>query len=212
MIQVLIVDDHAIVRKGMKEIVSDTDDIIITGEASNGQEALSKIFNENFDVVILDIAMPDRSGIDILDQIKKEKPGLPVLMLSMYPEEQYAIRALKSGASGYLTKKSAPDELIVAVRKTYQGGKYISPSIAEKMADHLHARDDNKLPHENLTDKEFQIMRMIAEGTRIKDIAAKLFLSDKTISTYRSRILDKMGLKNNADLTIYALRHSLIIS
>ena len=209
MIKILIADDHAIVRKGMKEIVGDTNDIIIAGEASNGQDALSKVFTESFDVVILDIAMPDKSGLDILDQIKKEKPDLPVLMLSMYSEEQYAIRALKKGASGYLTKKSVPDELIHAVRKTYKGENYISPSLAEKLADHLRTGDDKKLPHENLTDREFQIMRMIAEGTRIKDIAAKLFLSDKTISTYRSRILAKMRMKNNAELTIYAFQHSL---
>ncbi|MBW1768139.1 MAG: response regulator transcription factor, partial [Deltaproteobacteria bacterium] len=173
MIQVLIADDHAIVRKGMKEIVSETEDIVITGEASDGHQALSKILNENYDVVILDISMPGRSGIDVLDQIKKGKPGLPVLMLSMYPEEQYAVRALKLGAAGYLTKKSVPDELIDAVRKVYHGGKYISPILAEKLADYIYDADDEKPPHENLTDKEFQIMRMIAEGNRIKDIAAK---------------------------------------
>jgi len=209
MIEILITDDHAIVRKGLKEIVSDTDDIIVTDEASNGHEALSKISKNNYDVVVLDIAMPGPNGIDILKEIKREKPELPVLMLSIYPEEQYAVRAFKAGASGYLTKKSAPEELILGIRKVHSGGRYVSATLAEKLVFYLEGKV-KKVPHEILSDREYQVMIMLAIGKKLKDIAKALFLSEKTISTYRSRILEKMKKENNAELTRYAVKHSLI--
>ena len=209
MIKILIVDDHAVVRKGMKEIVDDADDITVAGEASNGQEALAAISKDKYDLVVLDIAMPSLSGIDTIKEIKKENPELPVLMLSIYPEEQYALRAIKAGASGYLTKKAVPKELITAIRKVYSGGKYISPVFAEKIAFYVQAEEE-KPPHETLSDREYQIMIMLAEGKRLKDIAAELFLSDKTVSSYRSRTFEKMRLKNNSELILYAIDHSLI--
>lgn len=208
MIRILIADDHAVVRQGLIQIVSDTSDIVVSDEASNGREVLTKTSKNKYDVVVLDIAMPDISGLDILNEIKKENPGLPVLMLSIYPEEQYAVRALKAGASGYLTKKVAPKELIRAIRKVYSGGKYITSTLAERLA--LYLAEGEKPPHESLSDREFQVMFMIAEGKRIKDIAKALFISDKTVSSYKSRIFEKMGMTSNAELTRYAIKHGLI--
>jgi DNA-binding NarL/FixJ family response regulator len=209
LIKILIADDHAVVRKGMKEIVSDTGDITVTGEASTGQEALAKISKNEYDVVVLDIAMPGLNGIDILKEIKKENSDLPVLMLSIYPEEQYAMRALKAGASGYLTKKSAPEELVGAIRKAYCGGKYVSSALGEKLVFYLEAEKERS-PHEILSDREYQVMIMLAEGKKLKDIANDLFISEKTVSSYRSRILEKMRMKNNTELIRYALKNSLI--
>jgi DNA-binding NarL/FixJ family response regulator len=208
MIRTLIADDHAVVRQGLKQIVSDTSDIVVSDEANNGREVLDKISENRYDVVVLDIAMPDFSGMDILKEIKTEKPELPILMLSIYPEEQYAVRALKAGASGYLTKKVAPKELIRAIRKVYSGGKYVTATLAESLADYL--ADDEKPLHENLSDREFQVMLRLAKGARIKDIAKDLFISDKTVSSYKSRILEKMRVTSNAELTRYAIKHALI--
>ncbi|MBI5641386.1 MAG: response regulator transcription factor [Nitrospirae bacterium] len=191
MIRILIADDHTIVREGLKQILAETPDMIATGEASNGQEALDKATKDDFDVLLLDISMPGRSGLDILKQLRTEKPRLAVLILSMYSEEQYAIRALRAGASGYMTKESAPDELIEAIRKVALGRKYVSPSLAEKLAFNLEAGSD-RLPHESLSDREYQVMCMIASGKTVKEIADELALSIKTISTYRSRIVEKM--------------------
>jgi DNA-binding NarL/FixJ family response regulator len=209
LIKILIADDHAVVREGLKQIVADTSDMIVTDEASDGHEVLTLLSENNYDVVVLDIGMPGPSGLDILKQIRRESLNLPVLILSVYPEEQYAVRALKAGASGYLTKESAPDELITAIRKVSMGGKYITSSLAEKLAFELEL-DAEKPPHENLSDREFQVMCMIAKGKAIKDIAEELYLSPKTVSTYRSRILEKMKMKSNGELIHYAINNHLI--
>jgi DNA-binding NarL/FixJ family response regulator len=209
MIRILIADDHAIVREGLKQIVADTSDMIVTAEASDGHEVLTLLSKNNYDLVVLDMAMPGLTGLDILKQIKRETPKLPVLILSVHPEEQYAVRALKAGASGYLTKERAPDELITAIRKVSMGGKYITSSLAEKLAFELEV-DTEKPPHKTLSDREFQVMCMIAKGRTIKNIAEELFLSPKTVSTYRSRILEKMKMKSNEELTHYAINNHLI--
>jgi DNA-binding NarL/FixJ family response regulator len=209
MLKILIADDHAIVRQGLKQIVTETPDMIVAGEASNGQELLSKIQENDYDVVVLDITMPGRDGIDVLKQLRSERPELPILMLSIHPEEQYALRALKAGASGYLTKESAPDELVVAIRKVSRGGKYISSSLAEKLAFELEVGRE-QAPHETLSDREYHVMCLIASGKTVMEIAQELSLSEKTISTYRSRILEKMKMKNNAELTYYAIKNQLV--
>lgn len=209
MIKILIADDHAIVREGLKQILLESPDLVVIAEASTGQEVLDKAVKNDLDLVVLDISMPGRGGMDILKEIKSLKPKLPVLILSMYPEEQYAVRVLKSGASGYLTKESAPVELVKAIRQISQGKKYISPSLAEKLAVDLEVSSD-KLPHETLSDREYQVMCMIASGKTLKEIADGLSLSIKTISTYRSRILEKMNMKTNAELTHYAVKNSLV--
>ena len=209
MLRVLIADDHPIVRQGLKQIIAETPDMIVVEEASNGLEVLSKVGASNCDVVLLDISMPGRNGVDILRQLKNERPQLHVLILSIHPEEQYAVRALRSGASGYLTKESAPDELIIAIRKVSMGGKYVSSSLAERLAYELASIDD-QLPHNTLSNREYQIMLLIASGKTITEIAEELSLSIKTISTYRSRILEKMKMKNNAELTYYAIKNHLV--
>jgi two-component system invasion response regulator UvrY len=209
MIRILIADDHRIVREGLKQILAENPDMIVADEASNGQEVIGKIWENDYDVVLLDISMPGRSGLDILKQLKTERPKLSVLVLSMYSEEQYAMRALRAGASGYMTKESAPDELIEAIRKVSTGRKYISPTVAEKLAFSLEASDERP-PHENLSDREYQVMCMIASGKTIKAIADELALSVKTISTYRTRILEKMKMKNNAELTHYSIQNRLV--
>jgi len=208
MIRILVADDHPIVRKGLKQIIEETSDIIVEDEAGNGYEVLEKIQKNNFDVVLLDISMPGKNGLDVLKQIKTIKSNLPVLILSMHPEEQYAIRVLKAGASGYLTKESAPEELVKAIRKVANRGKYVSSSLAERLVFDL--SDGNKMAHETLSDREFQVMCMIASGKTVSVIADELSLSVKTVSTYRARILDKMRLKNNAELTRYAFENNLI--
>ena len=209
MIRILIADDHTIVREGLKQILAETHDMLVAAEAENGQELLDKVFKNNYDVVLLDISMPGRSGLDILKQLKSEQPYLSVLILSMYSEEQYAMRAIRAGASGYMTKESAPEELIKAIRKVSQGRKYISPSLAEKLAFSFESGNERP-PHEILSDREYQVMCMIASGKSVKEIAEGLSLSVKTISTYRSRILEKMNLKNNSALTHYAIQNRLV--
>jgi two-component system invasion response regulator UvrY len=209
MIKILIADDHTIVREGLKQIVAETADMMVADEASSGHEVLDKVWNNEYDVVVLDISMPGRDGVDILKQLKRHKPNLPVLVLSMHPEEQYAVRVLKAGAAGYLTKESAPDELITAIRKVSRGRKYVSSTLAEKLAFDLD-RDTEKPLHETLSDREYQVMCLIASGKRAKEIAEELYLSVKTVSTYRSRILEKMKMKNNAELTHYAIKHRLV--
>jgi two-component system invasion response regulator UvrY len=209
MIRILIADDHAVVREGLKQILSGTRDLIVADEASNATEVMEKIHKNHFDVLILDISMPGRSGLDILKEIKEQKPKLQVLVLSMYPEEQYAVRVLKAGAAGYLTKESAPSKLITAIRHISYGRKYVNAMLAEKIAFDL--QEESKKPlHENLSNREFQVFRMIISGKTVKEIAQILSLSDKTISTYRSRILEKMGMKNNIELTRYAVEQRLI--
>jgi len=209
MIKILIADDHPVVRKGLKDIIEEAPDMVVGGEARNGQEVLENVRKSDYDVVLLDISMPGRSGLEILKELKSEKPELSVLILSVHPEEQYAVRVLKAGASGYLTKESAPDELIAAIRKASIGRKYISSSLAEKLAFDLEI-DAEKPLHETLSDREYEVMCMIASGKTISEIAEELFLSVKTISTYRSRILEKMRMKSNAELTHYALKNRLV--
>jgi DNA-binding NarL/FixJ family response regulator len=206
MIKVLVADDHAIVREGLKLIVADTHDIIVADEACNGQEALRKALKGDCDVVLLDITMPDRSGLDVLKELKNQRPELHILVLSMHPEEQYAVRTLKAGASGYLTKESAPDELLTAIRKVSLGGKYVSSLLSEKLAFDLEAGATKPL-HQALSDREYQVMCMIAQGKTVKEIAEELLLSVKTVSTYRSRILRKMQMKSNAELIRYAIEN-----
>ena len=209
MIKILIADDHAIVREGLKQIVAETADIIVADEATSGHEALEKVWDNEYDVVILDISMPGRDGVDILKQLRGHKPHLPILVLSMHPEEQYAVRVLKAGAAGYLTKESAPDELITAIRRVSTGRKYVSSSLAEKLAFDLE-HDAKKPRHEILSDREYQVMCMIASGKRVQEIAEELCLSVKTVSTYRARILEKMKMTNNAELMRYAMKHELV--
>lgn len=209
MINVFIADDHAIVRKGLKQIVSDADDMAVMGEAENGIGALHRLRQCAPDVLILDIAMPGKSGVEVLKQIRQEHPKLPVLILSMYPEEQYAVRLIKAGAAGYLTKESAPELLVNAIRTVAQGKRFISPSVAELLANELE-RDSDLPLHHALSDREFQILRLIASGKTVSEIADSLALSVKTVSTYRTRMLDKMKLKNNAELMHYAIKNSLI--
>lgn len=209
MLRILVADDHTMVREGLKRILDEHPDMTVAGEACNGSETLDRIRDGQYDLVLLDIAMPGRGGLDVLKQLKSENPGLPVLMLSMYPEEQYAVRTLKAGASGYLTKESAPDELIAAVRKVCKGGKYVTSSLAEKLA--LYLEEDSAKPvHERLSDREYQVVRMIASGKTVTEIAEALSLSVKTISTNRSRALAKMGMKTNAEATYYAVKHGLV--
>lgn len=209
MIKILIADDHPIVRKGLKEIIKDTPGMKVVDEASNGQEVLEKVSSTDFDVILLDISMPGRSGLDVLKDIKKQRPNLAVLVLSIHPEEQYAVRSFKAGASGYLTKESAPNELLAALQKVSTGGKFVSSSLAERLALALD-EDFEKPPHEALSTREYEVMRKIAGGKTVSEIARELFLSPKTISTYRARILEKMCMKNNAELVRYALKNRLV--
>lgn len=207
-IRVLIADDHAIVRQGLRQILSDTPDLTVAGEAENGVQAVQMVRAGDWDVVLMDVSMPDRNGIDALKLIKKEFPRLPVLILSMYPEEQYAIRALKAGAAGYLTKQSAPELLVTAIRQVASGKKYVSPSLAEELANAI-GDDSERPPHEKLSDREYQTLCMIASGKTPTEIAEALNLSVKTVSVYRARLLEKMNLRNNAELTHYGLKHGL---
>jgi len=209
MIKVLVADDHPVVREGLKQILAEARDIEVAAEAEDGHELLEKVRKEDFDVIVLDITMPGLMGLDALKQLKSEKPELPILILSIHPEEQYALRVLRAGAAGYLTKASAPDRLIGAIRKVYSGGKYVSSSLAERLADELRG-DITKLPHETLSDREFQVMCFIASGKTVTEIADQLALSVKTVSTYRSRILEKMRMKTNAELTHYAIENKLV--
>jgi len=208
MIRILIADDHFIVREGLKQIVSEVPDMIVLDEARDGQEALKKALTKDFDIVILDISMPFKSGLDVLKELKEQKPATNVLVLSVHSEENYALRVLKAGASGYLTKESAPDELVMAIRRVSQGRKYITSSLAEKLAGMIEKPTDAPL-HSTLSEREFRVLCMIAAGRSIKEISEELFLSIKTISTYRSRILQKMGLRNNSELIRYSIENGL---
>jgi two-component system invasion response regulator UvrY len=209
MIKVLVVDDHPIVRQGLKQVISEESDMAVLGEAQNSQEVFELIHEQDWDVVVLDITMPGRGGLDVLRDIKHERPKLPVLMLSVHPEDQYAVRTLKAGASGYLTKESAPEELVGAIRKILRGGKYVSSTLAEKLAFQLESETE-KLLHESLSNRENEVMLMIASGKTISAIAGEMSLSVKTVSTYRARILEKMQMKGNADLTYYVIKNRLL--
>ena len=210
MIKILIADDHAVVRQGLKQIIIDETDMQVAGEAENAAQVLQLVAADKLNVVILDITMPGgKSGLDLLPEIKSLRPMLKVLILSMHAEEQFAIRALKSGASGYITKQSAPTELVRAIRKVQSGGKYISQSIAEQLAVFV-SDDSNKPLHEKLSDREFQVLLMIARGQTLREIADELNISEKTVGTYRVRILEKMNMTRNAELIRYAVQSKLI--
>jgi len=207
--KILIADDHAIVREGVKLIVKTLPEVKVIDEASDGKEALAKLTKNNYDLAILDISMPEMSGLDLLQQLKFHGIPTRVLMLSFHPQEQYAIRAFKLGASGYLSKDSAFEEMAMAIRKIAAGGKYVSAAFAEKLLFNEVSSTNQQL-HESLSEREFQVMIMLSKGMSVTEIAADIFISDKTVATYRSRIMEKMQMKKNAELTIYALRHKLI--
>jgi two-component system, NarL family, invasion response regulator UvrY len=207
--RVLIADDHAVFRRGLRETLTEAFSKVTFGEARTAQETLEHVRHQDWDVVILDISMPGKSGLDILDDLKRLRPKLPILLLSMHPEQQFARRALKAGAAGYLTKDGVPEELKVAITKIVVGGRYVSATLAEKLAVDL--REGADLPlHELLSDREFQVLRMIASGKTVKEIGEELSLSVKTVSTYRARILEKTGMKTNAELIRYALQSQLV--
>ncbi len=207
--KVIIADDHSIVRKGLKQILLEEYPFAEVAEASNAEELINLTMSDGWDVVITDLSMPGRSGLDALRQIREAYPKLPVLVLSMHPEDQYAIRVLKAGASGYLNKDTAQDELVQAMRKVLVGKKYISAKVAEQMADAIEGNNDSAL-HELLSDREFDVLKMLASGKSVSEIAVSLSLSSTTVSTYRARIMEKMKMKSNADLTRYALENKLI--
>jgi len=209
MIRILIADDHAIVRAGLKQFIAEEQDMTVAGEATTGAEAVAFVRASECDVVLLDIAMPDTNGVDTLRQLKQIKPGLPVLILSGYPEKQYALNLLRTGASGYINKETASEQLVAAIRAVTQGRKYVSPAVAEVLVNDL-GGDPNQPPHAALSEREFQIFCKLAAGKPVSKIADELFLSVKTVSTYRARILQKMDMKTNADLTYYAIKNQLI--
>lgn len=206
---ILITDDHAVVRQGIKQILAAEFRKASFGEARNAQEALERVWNENWDVVILDLSMPGRGGMEVLREIRQTRPRLPVLVLSMHPEDQFAVRLLRAGAAGYMSKESAPEDLVGAVRKIVAGGRYVSTALAERMAGYL-STDIQTPPHERLSDREFLVLRLIASGKTVSMIATELSLSIKTVSTYRTRILEKMNMANNAELTHYAIQNHLV--
>lgn len=209
MIKVLIADDHPVVRMGLKFILENEADISVYNEARNAREAIELCRNAEYDVILLDISLPDRNGLDVLGQLKLEHPDMNVLIISIYPESLYAVRVLKAGAAGYMTKDSAPEELVRAVRKVVTGGKYVSSSLAEKLAQNLKSKSDLQ-PDESLSNREFQVLCMIAMGKTLKEISCELFLSKKTVSTYRARILQKMDMKTNAELMNYSIKNDIV--
>lgn len=209
MLKILIIDDHEVVRDGVKKIFDERPERVVFDEASNATEALDLVRREDWDAVVLDISLGDRSGLEVLKELKQLRPKLPVLILSMHSEEQYARRAFKAGAAGYLTKDSPRAELVKAINQIIRGGRYVSPALAEKLVLALE-RDSDRPLHETLSDREFEVMRLIASGKTVGEIADILSLSDRTISTYRARLLEKMGMKTNAELTHYAIQNKLV--
>lgn len=209
MIKILMADDHAIVREGLKQILADVPDMKIAGEAASGDDVLAMLRADNWDILLLDIAMPGKNVLELIKLAKQKNPQQPILILSMYPEDQYAIRMLKSGADGYLTKESAPDQLVAAIRKVAKGGKYISATMTDKLIEELNP-DQNKLPHTKLSDREYQVFLAVAQGRRTSEIAQDMTLSVKTISTFRTRLMAKMHLHSTADIICYALKHGLL--
>lgn len=209
MINVLIADDHALIRKGLKQLLDDTDDMRVIGEAENGMQAIRMVEEATYDVVLLDISMPDKHGVEVLKQLKINQPQLPVLMLSMHPEEQYALRSMKAGAAGYLNKQSAPLQLVTAIRQVASGKKYISTELAEQLANGL-SQGYQELLHQTLSNREYQTLCLMASGRKLSEMADIMSLSPKTVSVYRSRLLEKMKLKNNAEAIHYAISNHLI--
>src|ERR1043165_8192326 len=209
MLNVLIADDHAVVRRGLKQILEETPDIVVSGEANNHRKVLQQLNARKWDVLVLDITMPGRSGLDILKEVKQLSPKLPVLVLSMHAEEQFASRVLKAGAAGYLPKESAPEELVKAIRKVHAGGRYVSASPAEKLL-YMFDPGGDQMPHETLSDREYEVLRLIASGKTVTQIAEQVHLSVKTISTYRTRVLEKMRMQSSAELTHYAIKNGLV--
>jgi two-component system, NarL family, invasion response regulator UvrY len=208
LIRILIADDHPVVRQGIRQIVSATRDIVVADDVTDGRQVLAATRATSPDLILLDLSMPGQDGLDVLKQLKRERPKTPVLILTMHSEDQFAVRALKAGAAGYLTKDSAPDELVDAIRKVVAGGRYVSPWLAEKLVDHL-GPDSEKPRHERLSDREYQILRMIAAGKSTRDISTLLSLSVKTVGTYRSRIFEKMGFRTTAEVATYVIRNRL---
>jgi two-component system invasion response regulator UvrY len=209
MIKVFIADDHPVVRQGLKRILADELDITVVGEAINAQELFKQLGNQDCDVVVLDITMPGRDGLDALNELRHTRPKLPVLVLSIHPEDQFGLRVLKAGAAGYMTKETAPDELVKAIRKVFAGGKYLSPTLAEIIAFDLD-HDNVKPPHETLSDREYAVMCLLASGKTVSEVSREFSLSVKTVSTHRARILEKMNMKTNAELTHYAIKNRLV--
>jgi DNA-binding NarL/FixJ family response regulator len=209
-IKVLVVDDHAIIRKGVIQLLRDTEDMEVVAEAQNGAEALQLIRDNPYDVVLLDISMPGEHGIDVLIKIKDLKPNLPVLMLSMYPEDQYAIRSLKAGAAGYINKQDALSQMVIAIRQVSTGRKYISSELAVQLAENL-THQNHDLPHQTLSHREYQTLCLIASGKKLSEIAETMILSAKTVSVYRARLLEKMKMRTNAELIHYAITHHLVL-
>lgn len=209
MLRILIADDHAVVRKGLRQILTEEFLAAHIVDVADADELFNRVLKDPWDIVITDISMPGRSGLEVLQQIREHYPKLPVLVLSVHPEDQYAIRVMRAGASGYLNKESASEELVKAVHRVLLGKKYITPELAEKLAETLD-QDAERLPHENLSDREFEVMRQLAAGGSVSEIAERLLLSPTTVSTYRARILTKMNAKTNADLTRYAMEHKLL--
>jgi DNA-binding NarL/FixJ family response regulator len=210
LIRVLIADDHPVIRRGLRDILAESPGLVVGGEAANAAEAIAEARTGSYDVVLLDITMPGRSGIDALRDLKQDFPALPVLMLSIHPEDQYALRALKAGASGYLSKESAPEELVSAIQKVVAGGRYITASLAERLAVEFGGRAAGQAPHEVLSDREYEVLCHIGRGKTVSQIAEEMSLSVKTISTYRTRILEKLGMEHTADLIRYAIEQKLV--
>jgi DNA-binding NarL/FixJ family response regulator len=209
MIKVLVADDHAIVRRGLRQILAETPDIVVAGEAETPSEVMELVLRESWNVVLLDIKLRGGSGLELLGWLRRERPQLPILVLTVYPEEQYAIRAIKAGAAGFLTKESAPERLIEAVRKVAAGGRYVSAELAETLASMV-AGEASGSPHERLSDREFEVLKMLACGKTVSEVADDLSLSVKTVSTHRTRILKKMNMRTTAELTSYAVRCGLV--
>ena len=207
-IRVVVADDHPLLRAGLVSVLNASSDLRVVGEAGNGAEVLRSIRDVPFDVLLLDVSMPGKSGLDLMRQIRKDNPRLPILIVSSHPEDQYALRAIKAGASGYVTKMSAPADLVTAVRTVSLGRKFITPALAELLADHVE-RPDEGTPHESLSDREFQTLRMIAAGHSLTEIGEVLCISVKTVSVYRSRVLEKMRMKSNVELTRYVVERGL---
>ncbi|MDH4233946.1 MAG: response regulator transcription factor [Gallionella sp.] len=206
--KILVVDDHALIRKGLKQLLEDTQELQVTGEAETGMQAINLLRKNHFDLVLLDIALPDKHGMDVLKQIMAEQPGIKIIVLSMYPEEQYGVRALKAGAMGYINKQSAPEKLADAVKQVLSGKKYISETLAEQLLDNL-ISDSPELMHQSLSNREYQTLCLMASGKSLTEISEIMLLSPKTVSVYRARMLEKLNFKNNAEAVHYAIAHGL---